>query len=46
MANTQSIDALRQEIWQKELYKDVIDNLYFKRIGIMGTGENNIVEIS
>lgn len=43
MANTVSIDALRPELWQKELYKDVMDNLYFKKF--MGTGENNIIQI-
>ena len=43
MSNTVSIDALRPELWQKELYKDVMDNLYFKKF--MGTGENNIIQI-
>jgi N4-gp56 family major capsid protein len=45
MANSVSIDALRPEIWQKELYADVMDNLYFVKNGLMGEGENNIVEI-
>jgi len=43
MANTVSIDALRPEIWQKELFKDVMDNLYFTQNGMMGKDENNIV---
>lgn len=43
MSNTVSIDALRPELWQKVLFKDVMDNLYFKKF--MGEGENNIVQI-
>jgi len=43
--NSVSIDALRPEIWQKELYADVIDNLYFTKNGMMGKGDNNIVEL-
>jgi len=43
MALTVSIDALRPELWQKELYKNVIDNLYFKKF--MGEGENNIIQV-
>jgi len=43
MALTASTDALRPELWQKELYADVMDNLYFKKF--MGEGENNIVQI-
>lgn len=27
MSNSVSVDALRPEIWQKELYADVMDNL-------------------
>lgn len=45
MANTESIAALRPEIWQKALYKDVMDDLYFVQNGMMGKGENNIVEV-
>lgn len=43
--NTVSIDALRPEIWAKELYADVIDNLYFTTNGMMGKGSNNVVEL-
>jgi N4-gp56 family major capsid protein len=43
MANTVSIDALRPELWQKELYKNVVDNLYFKKF--MGEGDNNVIQI-
>lgn len=45
MANSVSIDALRPEIWAKELYKDVMDNLYFTVNGMMGEGANNIIEV-
>ena len=44
MANTVSIDALRPELWQKELYKDAIDNMYFTQMGMMGSDENNIIQ--
>lgn len=43
--NTVSIDALRPEIWGKQLYADAIDGLYFMVNGMMGKGENNIIEI-
>jgi len=43
MANSVSIDALRPELWQKELFADVMDNLYFKRF--MGEGSGNIIQI-
>ena len=43
MSNTVSIDALRPELWQKELYKNVLDNLYFKKF--MGEGDGNIIQI-
>lgn len=42
---SQSIDALRPEIWRKELYADVMDNLYFTQSGLMGEGPNNIIQI-
>ena len=43
MANTVSIDALRPELWQKELYKNVLDNIYFKKF--MGEGDGNIIQV-
>lgn len=43
--NTVTISNLRPIIWQKELYQDVIDNLYFVKNGMMGTEDNNIVQI-
>lgn len=45
MANTQSIDALRREIWSKELLADAMDDLYFMRNGLMGEDANNIVQV-
>jgi len=45
MPDTASIDALRPEIWQKALYEDRIDNLYFTQNKMMGGDENNIVQI-
>ena len=43
--DTVSTNALRPEIWSKELYKDVIDNLYFTQNNMMGTGKNNIIQL-
>jgi N4-gp56 family major capsid protein len=45
MANTVTIAALRREAWRKELFADVIDDLYFMRNGLMGEGTNNIVQV-
>lgn len=44
MSNTVTIDALRQELWQKKLYADVMDKLYFTENGMMGSDINNIVQ--
>jgi len=44
MANTVSVDALRREMWKKELFQDVIDGMYFTQNGLMGEGDNNIVQ--
>ena len=43
MANTVSIDALRPEIWQAKLTKNVLDNIYFSKF--MGEGEDNVIQI-
>lgn len=43
--NTASIDALRQELWEKQLFADIIDGLYFNESGLMGEGENNIIQV-
>jgi N4-gp56 family major capsid protein len=44
MSNTISVDALRREMWKKELFQDVIDGMYFTQNGLMGEGDNNIVQ--
>jgi len=41
MANSVSIDALRPEIWAKELWKDAMDNMYFTQNGMMGKDKND-----
>lgn len=43
--NTQSNSNLRPTVWQRELYQDVMDNLYFVKNGMMGKESNNIVQI-
>lgn len=43
--NTVSTDALRREAWQKELYQDSIDNLYFVKNNMMGKDDNNIIQL-
>jgi N4-gp56 family major capsid protein len=45
VANTISIDANRIELWRKELFKDVIDGMYFSQNELMGEGDNNIVQV-
>lgn len=45
MANTESIAAMRPEIWQKALYADAMDGLYFMKNGMMGKEKNNIIQI-
>lgn len=45
MSNTVSVAALRAQIWQKELHKDVMDGLYFNQRKMMGEDSNNIVQI-
>lgn len=45
MANTQSIDALRQELWSKDLLDDVMRDM--KNIfQFMGEDANNIIQVS
>jgi len=45
LGNSVSIDALRSEMWAKELYANVMDNLYFTNKNMMGTGDNNLVKV-
>ncbi|TRZ50683.1 MAG: N4-gp56 family major capsid protein, partial [Dehalococcoidia bacterium] len=43
--NTTGLDALTKKLWQAELDKDVKDNEYFNQMGMIGTGENNIIQV-
>lgn len=43
--NTQSRSELRMELWRRELFKDVIDGMYFTQNGLMGKGDNYIVQV-
>lgn len=45
MSNTISTSAMRQAIWQKELFEDVMRGMYFTEKGMMGTDSNNIIQI-
>lgn len=42
MPQSQSIDALRQEVWRKELWKDVQDKLYFNVMGMAEKSPANV----
>ncbi len=45
MANSISIDALRQELWAKELLEDVIRDVE-NVMKFMGTDDNNVVKVN
>lgn len=45
MAKTISDSGLRAQVWAKNLFVDAIDSLYFVVNGMMGKGDNNVVEI-
>jgi N4-gp56 family major capsid protein len=45
MANSVSVDALRQELWGKELFDDVARDVK-NILKFVGTDENNIVQVS
>jgi len=45
MANSASTATLQKKLWRKELFKDVMDENYFAQSGLMGEGENNIVQV-
>lgn len=42
MANSISLSTLRPELWRKELFADVRDNLFIKRF--MGTSEQSMIQ--
>ncbi|MBU0471744.1 MAG: N4-gp56 family major capsid protein, partial [Nanoarchaeota archaeon] len=43
--NTQSISALRPQLWEKELYKNVMDNLFFMNKNLMGTSSESVIKV-
>ncbi len=45
MSLTASASGNRMQLWSKELFKDVIDGMYFTQNGLMGKGDNNIVQL-
>lgn len=45
MANTVSIDALRQELWSKELLDDVQRDILLGQMGLLGENANNVIQI-
>lgn len=45
MSNTTSNSGNRMQLWSKELFKDVIDGMYFTQNGLMGKGDNNVVQL-
>jgi len=45
MSLTASASGNRMQLWSKELYKDIIDGMYFTQNGLMGKGDNNIVQL-
>ena len=45
MANTATIAALRAQLWDKELFKDMMAELYFTQRGMMGEGKDSIIQV-
>lgn len=45
MANTASIAALRAQLWDKDLYSDMMAELLFSQKGMIGTGTDNIIQV-
>lgn len=45
MAKSASNASLRPQIWYKQLMADVMRDLYFVKSGLMGEGDNNIVQL-
>jgi len=44
MANSASDSDLQKKLWRNKLYADIADQNYFAQSGLMGEGENNIVQ--
>lgn len=45
MSNTTGASGLRAQVYQKELFKDREDKMFFMANGMSGTDENNILQI-
>lgn len=45
IGNTVSVSGLRPQMWQKQLFLDAMDLLFFKRTNMMGEDENNIIRV-
>jgi N4-gp56 family major capsid protein len=45
MANTASISALRAQLWNKELFSDVMTELYFAQRGMIGEGSDSLIQV-
>ena len=45
MANTASAAALRAQLWNKELFSDVMAELYFAQRGMMGEGSDSLIQV-
>jgi N4-gp56 family major capsid protein len=45
MANTASIAALRQQLWNKELFSDMMTELYFSQRGMIGEGSDSLIQV-
>lgn len=45
MPNTTSNPSLRAQLWDKELYADLMAELYFTQKGMIGKGSDNIIQI-
>lgn len=40
-----SISALRPKVWERGLYADIVEDLFFNKRELMGSGDNVIIEV-
>ncbi len=45
MGNTASISALRAQLWDKELFADVMAELYFSQRGMIGESADSLIQV-
>src|SRR5574343_419205 len=45
MSNTASIAALRAQLWNKELFSDMMTELYFAQRGMIGEGSDSLIQV-